>query len=185
MSLRIIAGAWRQRRITAPPGRSTRPLPDRIKQSLFDWLGQRCDGWRVIDCCAGSGSFGFEAASRGAAAVTLIECDPEACALLARNRAALPGAHESCHIRRADAVTALPELGPCDLVFADPPFPWYATQRERLAELIAAAGNALAADGRLLLRGERGQDLPAPPGGLIEAERRAYGRSWVSLLRRA
>ncbi|MFW5858678.1 MAG: RsmD family RNA methyltransferase [Planctomycetota bacterium] len=185
MSLRIIAGTWRQRRIEAPPGRSTRPLPDRIKQSLFDWLGQRCDGWRVIDCCAGSGSFGFEAASRGAVAVDLIEHDPAACALLERNRAGLPGASERCRIHRADACAILPGLGTCDLVFADPPFPWYATQRERLEQLIAAAAAALGEDGRLLLRGERGQDSPSPPTGLRETERRSYGRSWVSLLRRA
>ena len=64
--LRIIAGAYRGRRLAAPPGLATRPLPDRVKQALFDWLGQRLDGLRVADCCAGSGAFTFEALSRGA-----------------------------------------------------------------------------------------------------------------------
>src|SRR5687768_3944930 len=64
--LRIIAGTFKGRRLAAPPGLATRPLPDRVKQALFDWLGQRMDGLHVADCCAGSGAFAFEALSRGA-----------------------------------------------------------------------------------------------------------------------
>src|SRR3989454_12074221 len=64
--LRIIGGALKGRRLAAPRGLETRPLPDRIKQALFDWLGQRMDGLVVVDCCAGSGAFAFEALSRGA-----------------------------------------------------------------------------------------------------------------------
>ncbi|MHC5067298.1 MAG: RsmD family RNA methyltransferase, partial [Planctomycetota bacterium] len=75
---RIIAGNWKGRRLRTPPGLATRPLLDRIKQSIFDILGQDLTGWRVADCCAGSGSFGIEAASRGAKEVHLIECGHEA-----------------------------------------------------------------------------------------------------------
>src|SRR3989454_11347813 len=71
--LRIIGGALKGRRLAAPRGLETRPLPDRIKQALFDWLGQRMDGLVVVDCCAGSGAFAFEALSRGARRVGAIE----------------------------------------------------------------------------------------------------------------
>src|SRR5213594_3884276 len=71
--LRIIGGAFKGRRLLAPPGLETRPLPDRVKQALFDWLGQRLDGLHVVDCCAGSGAFAFEALSRGARRVEAIE----------------------------------------------------------------------------------------------------------------
>ena len=72
MSVRIIGGDWKGQ-TRAPADKSTRPLLDRIKQSLFDTLGQRCDDWRVADACAGSGSWGFEAASRGAHESHMIE----------------------------------------------------------------------------------------------------------------
>ena len=87
--LRIIAGNFKGRKLLAPPGLETRPLPDRIKQSLFDWLGQSCAGWSVADVCAGSGSFGLEAASRGAKAVHLIEAGRHAISIL-RNPITLP-----------------------------------------------------------------------------------------------
>src|SRR2546425_13105210 len=71
--LRIIGGTFKGRRLLAPPGLETRPLPDRVKQSLFDWLGRRLDGLHVVDCCAGSRAFAFEALSRGASRVDAIE----------------------------------------------------------------------------------------------------------------
>ena len=76
MPVRIIAGDWKGRKIDTPPGYdTTRPLTDRIKQSLFDRLGQFFDDEIICDICAGSGSFGFEAASRHANEVHLIEAD--------------------------------------------------------------------------------------------------------------
>src|SRR5207244_12836884 len=87
--LRIIGGAFKGRRLVAPPGLETRPLPDRVKQSLFDWLGQRLDGLHVVDCCAGSGAFTFEALSRGAGRVDAIEPGEHAVPVLRANAAEL------------------------------------------------------------------------------------------------
>src|SRR5207244_854904 len=80
--LRIIGGSLKGRRLAAPRGLETRPLPDRIKQALFDWLGQRLDGLVVVDCCAGSGAFAFEALSRGARRVEAIEAGRHAVPVL-------------------------------------------------------------------------------------------------------
>jgi 16S rRNA (guanine966-N2)-methyltransferase len=180
--LRIIAGTFRGRRLAAPEGLATRPLPDRVKQALFDWLGQRLDGLSVADCCAGSGAFTFEALSRGASRVDAIEPGQHALPVLRANAARLGApAGLVLHARRFEDV--LPRLRDVDLIFADPPFAWYADGAHTIAALLHLAGTALARDGRLVIRGERGADLPALPADLVEVERRAYGRSWLALLR--
>ena len=182
--LRIIGGAFRGRRLTAPRGLTTRPLPDRVKQALFDWLGQRLDGLVVVDCCAGSGAFAFEALSRGARRVDAIEPGRHALPALRANAARLgnpPGL--VLHPRPFQSV--LPELRNVDLVFADPPFPWYAHDTELIAQLLHLGAQCLAPGGRLVIRGERGTDLPDIPPGLWEGARRVYGRSWIALLQRA
>ena len=182
MSLRIIGGEWKGRRIDAPPGLDTRPLTDRIKQSLFDWLGQRLDEQTVADACAGSGSFAFEAASRGARSVHA--CEPgHAFPTLAKNHRAL-GSPSAVVLHRSPFQAVLPGLSGLDLVFADPPFPWYAEQPELIVALLTLSATALHADGAILIRGEQGASLPRVDG-LRELERRAYGRSWVARLARA
>jgi len=179
MSLRIIGGEWKGRRIAAPPGLDTRPLTDRIKQSLFDWLGQRLDDQTVADTCAGSGSFAFEAASRGARSVHA--CEPgHAFATLAANHRLL-GAPTAVTLHRAPFQAVLGGLRGLDVVFADPPFPWYADDPALVAQLLTLAAAALSADGAVLIRGEQGASLPVV-AGLREVERRTYGRSWVARL---
>jgi 16S rRNA (guanine966-N2)-methyltransferase len=182
--LRIIAGALRGRRIAAPPGLATRPLPDRVKQSLFDWLGQRLDGLHVVDCCAGSGAFAFEALSRGARRVDAIEPGAHALPVLRANAARL-GAPAGLVIHGRPFQAVLPALRDVDLVFADPPFPWYAGDAAPIATLLRLGGAALAPGGRFVVRGERGADLPPLPRGLVETDRRHYGRSWLAMLRPA
>ena len=182
MSLRIMAGRGRPRRLATPPGRTTRPMPDRLKQSLFDWLGQTCAGLRVVDCCAGSGTLGYEAASREAAEVFLIEHDRAALDVLRANHATL-GRPAGLHILAGDVARMLPTLSAIDLVFADPPFPWYHQDRHLLEVLLGHLAQVLAPQGRAFIRGERGADLPPSPPGLVETERRHYGRSWIALLR--
>lgn len=181
--LRIIAGEFKGRKLLAPPGLDTRPLPDRIKQSLFDWLGQSCEGWSVADVCAGSGSFGCEAASRGAKAVHLIESGRHAMSIIQGNIRAL-GAPAGLQLHPRPFQQVLPTLGGLDLIFADPPFPWFTDDRDALSDLLRLSVAALGSKGRLVVRGERGHDLPALPPGLREAERRFYGRSWVVVLQR-
>jgi 16S rRNA (guanine966-N2)-methyltransferase len=183
MSLRIISGRWKGRRIDAPPGDGTRPLTDRIKQSLFDWLGQDFTGQRIADVCSGSGSFAFEAASRGAAEVHAIESGRTAAATWRKNWQHL-GSPPEVILHLAPFALALPRLRGLDLVFADPPFPWWDDQPELLDQLIALAANALAPGSALVLRGEEPHQLPALPAGMVIEERRAYGRSWVAAIRR-
>jgi 16S rRNA (guanine966-N2)-methyltransferase len=181
--LRIIAGRLKGRRLQAPPGLETRPLPDRIKQSLFDWLGQRLDGLSVVDCCAGSGAFAFEALSRGAARVDAIEPGRHALPVLRANVTRL-GNPPGLVVHPQPFQAVLPRLHGMDLVFADPPFAWYREGAGSIAELLRLAAGTLAPEGRLVIRGERGTDLPALPSGLVERERRTYGRSWLALLER-
>jgi 16S rRNA (guanine966-N2)-methyltransferase len=178
MSLRVIAGTWRGRRLIAPPGLDTRPMPDRIKQSLFDWLGP-LDGAAVADVCAGSGTLGCEALSRGAALVHLIEPGRHAQGALRANARSLGDpAGLKLHARPFQAV--LPGLRGLDLILADPPFPWFADEPQTLQELLQLARASLAPKGRLVLRGERGSELSLLPAGLRQEERRFYGRSWVA-----
>ena len=182
MTLRIIGGEWKGRRIEAPPGLDTRPLTDRIKQSLFDWLGQRLDGQTVADACAGSGSFAFEAASRGARSVHA--CEPgHSFTTLAKNHRAL-GAPATVVLHRSPFQSVLPTLSGLDLVFADPPFPWYADDPALIVSLLGLAAAALQPEGIILIRGEQGASLPTV-SGLRDMERRTYGRSWVARLARS
>jgi 16S rRNA (guanine966-N2)-methyltransferase len=182
--LRIIGGTLKGRRLAAPRGLETRPLPDRIKQALFDWLGQRLDGLVVVDCCAGSGAFAFEALSRGARRVEAIEPGRHAVPVLRAN-AARVGNPPELVVHPLPFQAVLPRLHGVDLLFADPPFAWYAKEPGLLAELLALGARCLAPSGRLVLRGERGVDRPEAPAELVERERRVYGRSWLALLERS
>ena len=85
-SLRIIGGAWRRHQIPIAPVQGLRPTPDRVRETLFNWLGQDCTGMQVLDLFSGTGALGFEAASRGAARVCLVENDPLVFKQLQRNR---------------------------------------------------------------------------------------------------
>src|SRR5882757_2999867 len=76
--LRIIGGSWRGRRLRFPPQEEIRPTPDRVRETLFNWLGSRVPGSRCLDLFAGSGALGLEALSRGAAQVTFVEREPVA-----------------------------------------------------------------------------------------------------------
>ncbi|WP_342627442.1 16S rRNA (guanine(966)-N(2))-methyltransferase RsmD [Nguyenibacter vanlangensis] len=125
--MRIVAGTWRGRALTAPPGRTTRPTADRVRQALFDmllhapWAGRdRIAGARVLDAFAGTGALGLEALSRGAARCVFFETDRAALAALRANIAAC-GAGDAALVRPAD-VTHPPPGPACDLLFLDPPY---------------------------------------------------------------
>ncbi|HZY15137.1 MAG TPA: RsmD family RNA methyltransferase, partial [Ramlibacter sp.] len=75
--VRIIGGAWKRSRLEVPDRPGLRPTPDRVRETLFNWLGQELTGWRCVDAFAGSGALGLEAASRGAVDVLLVEADGE------------------------------------------------------------------------------------------------------------
>jgi 16S rRNA (guanine966-N2)-methyltransferase len=120
--IRIIAGEYRGRRINVPSRPGLRPTPDRVRETLFNWLGQWLDGQTCLDLFAGSGALGFEAASRGAAEVVLLERDPALVALLSASKARL-GA-EALRIERSDALQWMARAAPgaFELVLLDPPF---------------------------------------------------------------
>lgn len=121
--VRIVGGLWRSRLIEIPRARvpGLRPTPDRVRETLFNWLGQTLDGLDCLDLFAGSGILGFEAASRGASAVTLVERDAHAHAGLRRNAGAL-GATQ-IEIIRGDALEFLASASrQFDVAFVDPPY---------------------------------------------------------------
>ena len=119
--VRIIGGRWRSRRIVFPPRRELRPTPDRVRETLFNWLGQDLTGRSCLDLFAGSGALGFEAASRGARRVVMVERDAATFRALQASRAAL--AADAVELRRADALEFLRTAADCyDVVFVDPPF---------------------------------------------------------------
>ena len=120
-TVRVIGGKYRSRLIRVPARPGLRPTPDRVRETLFNWLGQDLNGLACLDLYAGSGALGFEAASRGAARVVLVEKDRTAVAELELSRAALDAAQVT--IVSGDAAAYLArERGRFDVVFLDPPF---------------------------------------------------------------
>src|ERR1700720_2134442 len=122
--LRIIGGTWRGRRLRFPPQEEIRPTPDRVRETLFNWLGTRVSEARCLDLFAGSGALGLEALSRGAAHVTFVERDAAAVREL-RARLSEWGA-SGAEVQHADAQRFLGGRGaggqPFGIVFLDPPF---------------------------------------------------------------
>ncbi len=154
--MRIIAGQYRRRQLRVLEGFTTRPMPDRVKESVFGMLGARVEGARVLDLFAGSGALGLESLSRGAASCLFVERDRAAAGVLEENIAAL-GCADRATLALGDAlgmsvVARAPE--PTDLIFLDPPYPLvrtaagWARVRAHATELAAK----LAHDGFLLLR---------------------------------
>jgi len=131
--VRIIGGQWRRRNLGFPDGEGLRPTPDRVRETLFNWLGQDLTGWDCLDLFAGSGALGFEAGSRGAARSVLVERSPVAFASLKDNARLLQG--ENLQIIREDALkfVAFTDLR-FDLVFLDPPY--HQGWLEKLAPLL-------------------------------------------------
>jgi len=119
--VRIIAGQWRGRKLMFPDVDGLRPTPDRIRETLFNWLAPWLNGASCLDLFAGSGALGFEAASRGASRVVLVEHNAEVVASLRANRERLAAsAVEIIHRDAAGYLGGAPE--PFDIVFLDPPF---------------------------------------------------------------
>ncbi|MDP1568340.1 MAG: 16S rRNA (guanine(966)-N(2))-methyltransferase RsmD [Polaromonas sp.] len=120
--IRIIGGQYKRTKLPVPDKPGLRPTPDRVRETLFNWLGQDLSGWRCIDVFAGTGALGFEAASRGAAAVLLCEQDA---ALVARLKALqLKLQAQMVQVERGDGIALLRRQSPGSqqLVFLDPPF---------------------------------------------------------------
>jgi 16S rRNA (guanine966-N2)-methyltransferase len=119
--LRIIGGTWRGRKLRFPASAAIRPTPDRVRETLFNWLGAAVRGAQCLDLFAGSGALGLEALSRGAAHVTFIERDAAAAQALSMLLTEWQAA--DARVVRADALRYLAGVArPLDIVFLDPPF---------------------------------------------------------------
>jgi 16S rRNA (guanine(966)-N(2))-methyltransferase RsmD len=157
--VRIIGGAWKRTKLPVADKPGLRPTPDRVRETLFNWLGQDLTGWRCVDVFAGTGALGFEAASRGAASVLMYENDPALVLQLQKVQARLGEAAEKVvRIERGDGVAALARLGSAaaDLVFIDPPF-----DSELFLPALRAAATALAPGGFLYLEAPAAGDAQA------------------------
>jgi 16S rRNA (guanine966-N2)-methyltransferase len=179
--MRIVAGLWRGRRLTAPHGSSTRPTADRVRQALFDmlthapWGGREAvEAARVLDVFAGTGAYGLEALSRGAAHATFVEHDRAALAALTANIAA-------CHAQGRITVLpidalAVPPGEPADLVFLDPPY-----RQDLVPRAIARLRAFQRLAPRALLIAETARDEPSPATDVL-AER-CHGAARISIWR--
>jgi 16S rRNA (guanine966-N2)-methyltransferase len=148
-AVRIIAGAWRHRLIRFPELSDLRPTPDRVRETLFNWLGQDLTGRACLDLFAGSGALGFEAASRGALSVTLVEPQGEAHAALVANARALEATN--VRIEKADALEFLArDRTSFDVIFLDPPF-----RRGMDPALLRAIAPRLVQGGQVYLESDR------------------------------
>ena len=140
--IRIIGGQWRRTPIKVLDKPGLRPTPDRVRETLFNWLGQDLSGWRCVDAFAGTGALGLEAASRGAVQVLAIENDAELAKLLQQQAERLKAT--MVQVQRADAVAAMQRLGAAafDLVFLDPPFdgPWFEPALKAAVRLVPVDG---------------------------------------------
>lgn len=175
--LRLIGGSLRRSKLPVADLPGLRPTPDRVRETLFNWLGQDLSGWCVLDAFAGSGALGFEAASRGAADVLLLERDSRLVASLEASRQRLQVS--TLRVERADAMVWMARAAPArfDLVLLDPPF-----DAGLSAAALAAALPLLRAGGSIYL--EAARPLEQLPDGLSERRRLQAGAvsaQWLTL----
>ena len=177
---RVIAGTARGIRLEAP-GPGTRPLADRVKQTLFAILEPDLPGARVLDLFAGSGAAGIEALSRGATSVTFVEQDAGATKVIASNLART-GLTAPADVVRDDALRWLRRVDtePFDVVVVDPPY----DQHDLLLEVLGAVGPHVARNGRVVAK-HFWRDAPPARIGLLASERdRRFGETALTFYRR-
>jgi 16S rRNA (guanine966-N2)-methyltransferase len=177
--LRLIGGDYRRRLLPVLDSPGLRPTPDRVRETLFNWLAAALPGARVLDLFAGTGALGLEALSRGARQATFVERDARVAGQLAANLATL-GAAERGRVVTGEAAAFLAgPPTPCSLVFLDPPF------RQGLAEPCCAALEAgwLSDDAFIYLETEAGSEPAVPTTWRLHREVRA-GDSHGRLYRR-
>src|SRR5579859_7784705 len=159
-SVRIIGGAWRSRRIHFPDMPALRPTPDRVRETLFNWLQHSLAGTRCLDLFAGSGALGIEALSRGAAEVVFVEEFPAAARTLQEQLVRLGGESKARVMEMGAARFLRTPAKAFDIVFLDPPFGTNA-----LAEYVPMldSGTWLAARSLVYLENERSAGVPSLP----------------------
>lgn len=181
--MRIIAGAFKGRRLKTPDWAGVRPTSDRLRETLFNILAPRMTGARCLDVYAGTGAIGIEALSRGAAHVTFVEQDRRAAALIAANLAVC-GVERGYTIECGDAAAVLrrmPEADPFDLVLLDPP---YTTDPEMLTDTLNQASRMTTPAGLIVIERARRRE-PVIPAGLDRVRDVVAGDSALTFLRRS
>lgn len=183
--MRIIAGTHRGRQLLAPANDATRPITDRVKQSLFDVLAPRIDGARVLDVFAGTGSMGLESLSRGASHATFFESDRSAVKLLRQNIEALGFADQSTVIPLDLFKWFNGHHGSgnqrADLIFLDPPYRFLTERSDELRTLAGRlAAYHLAPDAFLLFRHDAADALDLP--AMVRHDERTYGSMSIEFL---
>ena len=175
--VRLIGGVFKRSKLPVADRPGLRPTPDRVRETLFNWLGQDLSGWRVLDAFAGSGALGFEAASRGAASVLLVEQDPRLAASLAASAKRLGAT--AVEVLRADALGVIAAAAPAsfELVLLDPPFD------AGLARPAAQAAARIVVPGGFVYV-ESGEPPGEPPEGLVAHRAAKAGAVHVALWRR-
>jgi 16S rRNA (guanine(966)-N(2))-methyltransferase RsmD len=177
--MRVVAGTARGRRLAAPPGLATRPTSDKVRGALFNVLGQFFEGGRVLDLYAGSGALALEALSRGCESAVCVEGDRRAAECI-RGNAAACGLSDRVEVRCEPVAAALGRLPAASfhLVFLDPPWAEGPEEALRAAAPLLVPGGTAAAE----------HDARRPPAagipGLRLVERRAWGRTGISIYRR-
>ncbi|KRE84861.1 16S rRNA (guanine(966)-N(2))-methyltransferase RsmD [Rhodanobacter sp. Soil772] len=178
--IRIIGGSLRNSRLDVPELPGLRPTPERVRETLFNWLAPVIDGARCLDLCAGTGALGVEALSRGAAGVQFVERDARAAQALRANLARLKA--DAGQVTALDAGLFLQGAAqPYDLVFLDPPFAldlWPALARQ------LEQGGWLTAQGWVYVESPRGDAPVLPPNWQLHREGQA-GEVCFALYRRA
>lgn len=179
--VRIIAGRWRGRKLTFPAVEGLRPTPDRIRETLFNWLTGLLPGARCLDMFAGSGALGFEAASRGAGSVVMLERNPVVVQALQASLDRLEG--DAIEIHVADAIQWVRDCAaPFDLVFLDPPFSDSRLLTDGIAAL--AASHCVKPGARVYLELPKRAPLPGVPGDWIQEKAKVAGEVGYYLYRR-
>jgi 16S rRNA (guanine(966)-N(2))-methyltransferase RsmD len=183
-AVRIVAGTAKGRTLAAPRSDDViRPTADRVRETLFNVLGQRCDGLTVLDLYAGTGALGLEAVSRGAVKAVLVDRDPESLALCRQNTAALKF-EQQVEIVKSDAMRSIDQLSKrgdrFELVFADPPY-----KLNVGLELLRAldASNVLTDQGVAVIETGRDEELPEREGRFERIDEREFGITTVRIFR--
>ncbi len=170
--VRIIGGRWRGRKLAVIDAEGLRPTPDRIRETLFNWLAADCRGATVLDCFAGSGVLGFEALSRGARRLVALERSPDAAAKL--REFALQLQTDAVEVHQGDALAAIAGLvDRFDLVFIDPPYALGELRRRAFEAL--ENGGLLRPGARIYFEWPRGEDFELPSKDLEWLRRKQAG----------
>jgi 16S rRNA (guanine966-N2)-methyltransferase len=176
--IRIIGGQHRGRKISFPDAQGLRPTADRIRETLFNWLSPTITGARCLDLFAGSGVLGFEAASRGANRVVMIEKNRKVIDQLCRNREVL--GLEQVEVIHADALNWMDENNDrFDVVFADPPF-----SRQMLPSILQALrlNHTLAPDAAIYIESDVADPFPTLPTEMTFRQQKRAGQVLYGLI---